>query len=283
MHVHWQDRHLERRDVIRPDDSAFVIVLLDSGSNNARYANAVAAHGQNLVTAIFALNGSVHCARVLIAQLEDVAYFDTAFDHQGTLAVRAWIACDHVTDVSHFRRRHVTIPVDAEVVFTVDVCARSEVAHRRNGAVNDHRNRHVHRTQRTRTCIHHGADLRFRCEGQRAGNLRQLLGFHFVQLVIASYQQGNQWISATFSRFHQQGFHGFFDRQSKLLNQLGDSFRVWRINQRHLLRCRAAWFFRCQRFCKFDVRGVIRGVREDHIVFAALRQNLEFMGGATAD
>ena len=62
VHVHWQDRYLERRDVIRPDDSAFVIVLLDSGSNNARYANAVAAHGQNLVTTIFALNGSVHCA-----------------------------------------------------------------------------------------------------------------------------------------------------------------------------------------------------------------------------
>ena len=183
--------------------------------------------------------------------------FNAALDHQGTLTVRAWIACDHVTDVCYFRRRHVAIPVDAEVVFTVDVSTGGEVAHRGYRAVNNNRNRHIHRTERTWASIDHGADFRFRCEGQRAGYLRQLLGFHFVQFMIATHQQGNQRISATFGGFHQQGFHGFFDRQIELFNQLGNGFRIWRINQRHLLRCRAARFFWRQRFCKFDVRRVV--------------------------
>src|SRR5690606_2669530 len=47
--------------------------------------------------------------------------------------------------------------------------------------------------------------------------------------------------------------------------------------------CRAAWFFWCQCFSKFNVCRVVRGVREDYIVFTALRQNLELMGRATTD
>ena len=101
--------------------------------------------------------------------------------------------------------------------------------------------------------------------------------------MIAANQQGNQRRLAVFYRFHQQGFHCFFDWQVELLNQLGDGFRVWRINQAHFLGRRRARFFRCKRFGKFNVGRVVGGVREDHVIFAALRQHLEFMRGIAAD
>lgn len=85
-----------------------------------------------------------------------------------------------------------------------------------------------------RTGVHQGADLFFGGEGQRAGDLRQFFRFHFVQLVIAAHQQGNQRGSAIFNRFHQQSFHGFFDRQVELLHQLSDGFGVRRIDGGHL-------------------------------------------------
>ncbi|MNR48938.1 hypothetical protein D3C85_1682400 [compost metagenome] len=76
-----------------------------------------------------------------------MAHFDTTFDHQRTLAVRAWIAGNHVTDICYFWRRGVAIPVDAEVVLTVDVRASREIAHGGNGTVNHDRNRQINRAQ----------------------------------------------------------------------------------------------------------------------------------------
>ncbi len=147
VHVHRQDRNLERRDGVRPDDAALVVVLLDGGGHHARDPDAVAAHGQDLVTAIFALHGRFHRFRVLGAELEDVAHFDAALDQQRALTVRAGVAFDHVTDVGHLRQRQVAIPVDAEVVFAVDVGTGGEVAHRGYGAVSNHRHRQVDRAQ----------------------------------------------------------------------------------------------------------------------------------------
>ena len=101
--------------------------------------------------------------------------------------------------------------------------------------------------------------------------------------MIATNQQGDQRVAAAFNRFHQQGFHGFFDRQVELLNQFGDGFGVRSINQRHFLSCCCARLFRRNGFGEFDVRRIIGGVGEDHIVFAALCQHLEFVRGAAAN
>ncbi len=212
-----------------------------------------------------------------------MAHFDTAFDLQHALAIRAWIACDHITNVSHFRGRYVAIPVDAEEVFTINVGTGREIAHCRNGTVNHYRDRHIDRAERAWTGIHHRADFCFGREGQWAGNLWQFFCLNFVQFVIATHQQGNQRVAAAFNRFHQQRLNGFFNRQIELLNQLSNGFGVRRINQRHRFSGCRAWRSGCQGFSKLDVGRVIRGVREDHIIFAALRQHLEFMGCATAD
>ncbi|CCJ85275.1 hypothetical protein BN133_1652 [Cronobacter dublinensis 582] len=283
VHVHRQNRDLERRDSVRPDDTAIVMVLLDSRSHHARHADAVAAHGQDLVAAIFALNGRFQRVGVFGAQLEDVAHFDAALDKQRTLAVRARIAGHDVTDIGHFWRRDITIPVDAEIVFAVDVGACGEIAHGGNAAVDNHRNRHVHRAKRARPRVDYRADFRFGRERQRACHLRQFLGFHVVQLVIATHQQGDQRIFTAFGGFNQQRFHGFLNRQVELLDQLGDGFRVRRVNQRHLLGCGSARGCRRNGFGKFNIRGVVGRVGEDDIVFAALRQHLELMRRAAAN
>ena len=283
MHVHWQNSDLERCDGVWPYNAAIVKVLLNSGSHHASHPDTVAAHGQNLITAIFTLNGSFHRFRILGTQLEDVAHFDTAFDHQRTFAVRARVAGDYVTDVSNFRGSYVTIPVNTKIVFTIDIGAGGKITHYRNGTVDNHRNRHVHRTKRTWTCFHDGTDFFFSSKGQRAGNLRQFFCFDFVQFVIAANQQRNQRVAAAFNRFHQQGFNGFFNWQIKLLNQFRDSFRIRCVNQRHFLSGGCTGFFRRNGFSKFDVGSKIRAVGEHHVIFAALCQHLELVRGATAD
>ena len=191
MHVHRQNRNLERGDSVRPQNPAIVKVLLNGGRHHARHTDTVAAHRQDLVTAIFALYGGFHRFRVLGTQLEDVAHFDTAFNQQRTFTIRARVTRHDVTDISHFRGGDVAIPVDAEVVFPVDVSARGEIAHCGNGTVDNHRNGHINRAQRTGTCLHQRADLFFGSEGQRAGDLWQFFRFNFVQLMIAANQQGN--------------------------------------------------------------------------------------------
>lgn len=50
-----------------------------------------------------------------------MTHFDTALNKQGTFTVRARVAGDDVTDVGHFRRRDIAVPVDAEVVFAIDI------------------------------------------------------------------------------------------------------------------------------------------------------------------
>ncbi|MOA11230.1 hypothetical protein D3C78_1311630 [compost metagenome] len=96
-------------------------------------------------------------------------------------------------------------------MLTIDVRASGEITHRGYGAVNNHWNWHVYWPQRSWTCVNHRADFSFGCESQWAGNLRQFLRFDFIQFVIATHQQRNQWVSATFNGFNQQGFHRFFD------------------------------------------------------------------------
>ena len=65
VHVHRQDRHLERRNRIRPDDTAIVKVLLNRRRYHASHPDTIAAHGQDLVTAIFALDRGFHRLGVL--------------------------------------------------------------------------------------------------------------------------------------------------------------------------------------------------------------------------
>ncbi|CNT68803.1 Uncharacterised protein [Salmonella enterica subsp. enterica serovar Bovismorbificans] len=212
-----------------------------------------------------------------------MTHFDTAFDKQRSLTIRTRIAGDYVTDVGNNRRRHIAIPVNTKVVFTVDVGASGKIAHGGNGTIDDDRNRHIDRAEGARAGINYGANLFFGSEGQRAGNVRQFFRFNFIQFMIAANQQSHQRRLAVFRRFHQQRFYRFFNWQVELFHQLRDGFGIWRIDQSHFLRRRCARRLRRDSFCQFNVSRVIRNIRENDIVFAALRQHLEFMRGVAAD
>ncbi|MOA12862.1 hypothetical protein D3C78_1328870 [compost metagenome] len=147
MHIHWQNRDLERGDSIWPDDAAIVMILFDSRRHHASDPNTVAAHGQDLITAVFALNRRLHCFRVLGAELEDMADFDTAFDQQCAFTVRAGIAFNDVTDIGNLRQRQIALPVDTEVVFTVNVGTGAKIAHRCDAAVGYDRNLQIDRAE----------------------------------------------------------------------------------------------------------------------------------------
>ena len=180
----------------------------------------------------------------------------------------------------HFWRRHVAIPVDAEVMFTVDVSTRGEVAHCSNRAVNNDRNRHIHRTERAGpafTTARISASVA-NVSGLATCSFRLSLRSVHDRHAPAGQPAGKRclrWISpAAFSRF--------FDWQTELLNQLGDGFRIWRINQRHLLRAAprgslvpALLQIRCS-------PRSLKSQRRSHRLHRSAPEP-EFMGRATAD
>src|SRR3989338_2573450 len=82
----WHKRDLERRDGAGPDDAVVVVVLLDGGGDDARDADAVAAHGHDDALSSLIEHCGVQLLAVLGAELEDVADLDAAADAEGAAA-----------------------------------------------------------------------------------------------------------------------------------------------------------------------------------------------------
>ena len=135
--AHRAQHDFERRNRLRPDDALVVEILFDRRAQNTRDADAVAAHFHRLRLAGFVEAGRVHRFRVLRAELEHVADFDTAADLDHALAVRRRIALLHVADIGDDRLRQIAAPVHAGSVEIDLVRADHEVAHVRDRAVRD--------------------------------------------------------------------------------------------------------------------------------------------------
>ena len=134
--------HRERRDRVRPDDAARVVVLLDGRAEDARHADAVAAHLHQLRLAGLVEEGGVHRLAVLGAEVEHMADLDAALDGEHALAVGRRVAGDDVADVGHqVGLGQVAAPVDAGEVEVFVVGAADEVVHRGHGAVGHHLDR----------------------------------------------------------------------------------------------------------------------------------------------
>ncbi|MNN52289.1 hypothetical protein D3C81_1669780 [compost metagenome] len=76
-----------------------------------------------------------------------MAHFDTAFDQQCAFTVRAGIAFNDVTDIGNLRQRQIALPVDAEVVLTVDVGTGAKITHRLYAAIGNHGNLQIDRAE----------------------------------------------------------------------------------------------------------------------------------------
>ena len=135
LHVDRDQRHVERRDRLRPDDAALVVVLFDGGRHDARHADAVTTHGHHHRLALFVEHGGIHRGAVLAAELEDVADLDAAGDAERALAGGARVARDDVAQVHDFALRQVAAPVHAGEMHVALVRAADEIAHlrRRSG------------------------------------------------------------------------------------------------------------------------------------------------------
>ena len=77
------------------------IVLLDGGGDDARHADAVAAHLDDLRLALRVQKSGFQGFGIFGAQLEDMADLDTAADFQRALAVRRGIAGDDIANVGN--------------------------------------------------------------------------------------------------------------------------------------------------------------------------------------
>ena len=109
------------------------MVLLDGRGDDARDADAVTAHLERESVAVFVEESRFHLVGVLGAQLEDMSDLDSAAQFQAALAVRARVACYHITDVRYFiRPGQVAAPVHAREVKAFVVRAADEVGHRSN-------------------------------------------------------------------------------------------------------------------------------------------------------
>src|SRR5574343_1027833 len=198
--AHRHDADFKRRDGRRQDDAALVVALLDGGADDARNADAVAAHFHDLALAVFVEEGAVERLGVFGAQLEDVADFDAPADCQCALAVRRRIAGDDVADVEYFGLRQVAAEIDAGQVEAGCVGAANKVAHRGDRAVGE--NRHFFTVERNQTNKSENAAevfLNFAVGGKaeiaERGNLACL---DFVQFMVAAQQQQRELLAAVF-------------------------------------------------------------------------------------
>src|SRR5712692_611597 len=92
---------MERRDRLREDNAALVVVLLDRSPHDAGDADAVAAHLEKAAVTRFVQEGRFHCFGIFRAQLENVSDLDPADDFQVPLAVGAGIAGSDLADVCY--------------------------------------------------------------------------------------------------------------------------------------------------------------------------------------
>ena len=103
------------------------MVLLDGGRHRSGYPKAVAAHLHVLFRAVLVQHGGVHGAAVLVAELEDMTYFDTAGDLQRAPAPRTDVAFHGVAQVHAFRLRQVASPIGVDVMLVAPVRPADEI------------------------------------------------------------------------------------------------------------------------------------------------------------
>src|SRR5207253_5812131 len=87
------------RDRPWPHDPVVVMVLLDDRSHRARRADAVAAHDEQLLLAVFVEVSRAERLRIERLELEDMTEFDRRLRRQRAAAPRTAVAFAKLTDV----------------------------------------------------------------------------------------------------------------------------------------------------------------------------------------
>ena len=142
VRAHGTNHHGERRNRLRPNDAFGVVVLLNRRAENARHANAIAAHDEWLRFAVFIEEGRVHGFGILRAELEYMTDLNAAANGQGAIAIRRRVTRHHIAQIRHhIRLRQIAPPVHANVVVTFVVRAANKVGHIRHSFIHHHAHR----------------------------------------------------------------------------------------------------------------------------------------------
>ena len=146
VRAHGTNHHGERRNRLRPNDAFGVVVLLNRRAENARHANAIAAHDERLRFAVFIEEGRVHGFRIFRAELEHMTDLNAATNGQSAIAIRRRVARHHIAQIRNLiRLRQIAPPVHANVVKTFIVRTTDEIRHIRHRAINHHAHRQSRR------------------------------------------------------------------------------------------------------------------------------------------
>ena len=190
--VQRHDVNVEWRHRRRPNDAGVVVALLHHGRHGARDAEAVTAHHRRHPPAGGVLDGNVQGARVLGAQLEDVAHFDAAQNRKGAAAVRCRIPGNRLAHIHHLRIAHVARPIDANVVVPVLVGAADETRKRGGAAVHENRQAEAAWPDGAKAHAQRAAHVFFGSESERAPHAGQVRRFGLAELVVAAQHQRGQ-------------------------------------------------------------------------------------------
>ena len=292
VHADRADHHGEGRDGVRPDDAALVVVLFDGSGRQARDADTVAAHLEELGLAVLVEERGVHGAAVLGAQVEHVADLDAALDGQLALAVGRRVAGQHVAQVGHqVRLGQVAAPVDAGEVHVFLVGAAHPVGHHGHLAVGDdgHGLLQADRAQIARLGAEVLDDLRHGGEAEAHVQTRHLARLDLVQVVVATQQQqpdaglGDLALRVQFVGGEHQGLDGAHQRQAQQLRHGGAGALAGRGRAGHRLAGRRARAGGRQRLGFLHVGGVVAAGAVDDGVLAGVGDDLEFLAQITAD
>ena len=138
VHIDRRDRAFEGRDGERPHDALVVMVLFDGGGDDARYADAVAAHDHGHFGAAGVQHARLHGLAVLGAELEDVADFDAALDIERAAAVGTRIAGLGVAQIGDLGLDGVAAPVHAGQMMAPLIGAADEIREHGRRSIDDH-------------------------------------------------------------------------------------------------------------------------------------------------
>ncbi len=231
------------------------MVLFDRCGNNARDTDAIAPHDHGLAAALLVKYGGIHGFRVLGAELENMAHFDTPANLQRAFSARARVAAHNLPDIGKFGVWHIARPGCAFDVVTVLVGAADKAWHRGGGMVDNHSDGYAHRPKRAEAGTEASFDLIRLSEDEGRRHTRQFTCLDRIEAMITPDDQCHQLARSVLC---QQRFNRFISRNIQLLRERfdgGEARRCKLFEHGHVIALNCAR--RRDRRCQLDVGSVI--------------------------
>ena len=274
------DGNVKRRDGLRENNAAFVVVLLDRGGHDTRDTDTVAAHFHDLRFAGLVEEGEIHRFRVFGAQLENVADFNAAANLQRAFAVGRGVTGYDVTDVGKHGLGEIAADVHVGQVVIVFIGADNKAGHCADGAVGNDCAAESDGTERAGVGLESGAYGFRRSECHRLLHLRQFAGLDHVQFVVAAHQQQHRFAVGA---VNDHRFDGKRCGQLQKCAELSNGLDARGMHLLHHLCGGRARRGRRNGFGEFNVGRVVRLRAVGDGVFAGVGEHMEFMRSGAAD